>query len=148
MLNPRLLKEASSILKYPLCKLFNLSLSTSIFPTEWKFANVTPVFKKDSPCNVKNYRPISLISIVRKIMERSVYKYIYNYLLANCIIIPHQSGFTRGDWAINQLLFITNEFGEALDEGKEIKEVFCDISKAVDRVWHIGLLKIIKSIGI
>jgi hypothetical protein len=60
MLNPRLLKEASSILKYPLCKLFNLSLSTSIFPTEWKFANVTPVFKKDSPCNVKNYRPISL----------------------------------------------------------------------------------------
>ena len=48
MFNPRFLKEASSILKYPLCKLFNLSLSTSIFPTESKFANVTPVFKKDS----------------------------------------------------------------------------------------------------
>lgn len=93
MLNPRLLKEASSILKYPLCKLFNLSLSTSIFPTEWKFANVTPVFKKDSPCNVKNYRPISLISIIGKIMERCVYKYIHNYLLANCILTPHQSGF-------------------------------------------------------
>jgi hypothetical protein len=45
------------------------------------------------------------------------------YLLANCIIIPHQSGFTRGDSAINQLLFITNEFGEALDEGKEIRVV-------------------------
>jgi hypothetical protein len=60
MLNPRLLKEVSSILKCPLCKLFNLSLSTSIFPTEWKFANVTPIFKTDSPCNVKNYRPISL----------------------------------------------------------------------------------------
>jgi hypothetical protein len=70
MLNPRLLKEASSILKYPLCKHFNLSLSTSIFPTEWTFANVTPVFKKDSPCNVKKYRPISLISIIGKIMER------------------------------------------------------------------------------
>ena len=52
MFNPRLLIEASSILRYPLCKLFNLSLSTRIFPTEWKFANVTPVFKKDSPCNV------------------------------------------------------------------------------------------------
>ena len=74
MLNPRLLKEASSILKYPLCKLFNLSLSTSIFPTESKFANVTPVFKKDSPCNVKNYRPISLISIIGKIMEIYIYK--------------------------------------------------------------------------
>jgi hypothetical protein len=149
MLNSRLLKEASSILKYPLCKHFNhLSLSTSIFPTEWKFANVTPVFKKDSPCNVKNYRPISLISITGKIMERCVYKYIHNYLLANCIITPHQSGFTMGDSAINQLLFITNEFGKALDEGKEIRVVFCDISKAFDRVWHIGLLKKLESIGI
>ena len=111
MLNPRLLKEASSILKHPLCKLFNLSLSISIFPTEWTFANVTPVFKNDSPCNVKNYRPISLISIVGKIMERCVYKNIYNYLLTNCIITPHQSGFTRSDSAINQLLFITNDLG-------------------------------------
>jgi hypothetical protein len=50
--------------------------------------------------------------------ERCVYKYIHNYLLANCIITPHQSGFTRGDSAINQLLFITNEFGKALHEGK------------------------------
>ena len=124
MLNPIPLKEASSILKYPLCKLFNLSLSTSIFPTEWKFANVTPVFKKDSPCNVKHYRPISLISIIGKMMVRCVYKYIHNYLLANCIISPHQSGFTKGDSAINQLLFITNEFGKALDEGKEIRVVF------------------------
>ena len=80
-------------------------------------------------------------------MERSVYKYIYNYLLANCIITPHQSGFTRDDSAINQLLFITNEFGKALDEGKEIRVVFCDISKVFDRVWHIGLQKKIKSIG-
>jgi hypothetical protein len=109
MLNPILLKEASSILKYPLCKLFNLSLSTSIFPTEWKFANITPVLKKDPPCNVKNYRLISLISIIGKIMERCVYKYIHNYLLPNSIITPHQSGFTRGDSAINQLLFITNQ---------------------------------------
>ena len=61
--------------------------------------------------------------------------------MANCIITPHQSGFTRGDSAINQLLFITNEFGKALDEGKEIRVIFCDISKAFNRVWHIGLLK-------
>jgi hypothetical protein len=45
------------------------------------------------------------------------------------------------DSAINQLLFITNEFGKALDEGKEIRVVFCDISKAFDRFWHIGLQK-------
>ena len=61
-----------------------------------KFANVTPVFEKDSPCNGNNYRPISLISIIGKIMERCVYEYIHNYLLANRIITPHHSGFTRG----------------------------------------------------
>ena len=73
LLNPRLLKEAASILKYPLCTLFNLSLTLSTFPSEWKCANVTPVFKKDCHSNLKNYRPISFISILAKVMERLVY---------------------------------------------------------------------------
>jgi hypothetical protein len=51
-------------------------------------------------------------------------------------ITPHQSGFTPGDSAINQLLSLTNEFGKVLDKGKEIRVVFCDISKAFDRVWQ------------
>jgi hypothetical protein len=50
--------------------------------------------------------------------------------------------------AINQLLSLTNEFGKALDEGKEIRVVFCDISKAFDRVWHKGLLNKLENIGI
>lgn len=148
LINPRLLKEASSVLKYPLCRLFNLSLSESIYPSIWKNANVAPVFKKDDPSNVKNYRPISLISILGKVMERCVFKYLHNHLLENSIITCHQSGFTKGDSAINQLLFMTNEFGKALDDGKEIRVVFCDISKAFDRVWHKGLLCKLQSIGI
>jgi hypothetical protein len=52
-------------------------------------------------------------------MERLVYKHIYNYLIDNNLITSHQSGFTPGDSAVNQLLYITNEFGRALDEGKE-----------------------------
>jgi hypothetical protein len=111
LLNPRLFKEAAYILKYPLCTLFNLSLTLSTFPSEWKYANVTPVFKKDCPSNLKNYRPISLISILAKVMERLVYKHIYNYLIDNNLITSHQSGFTPGDSAVNQLLYITNEFG-------------------------------------
>ena len=54
----------------------------------------------------------------------------------------------NGDSAVNQLLYITNEFGRALDEGKEVRVVFCDISKAFDRVWHKGLLHKLESIGI
>jgi hypothetical protein len=142
------LREAAPILKYPLCKLFNISLSLSSFPSEWKLTNVTPVFKNDSPGILKNYRPISLISIVGKVMERCVYKHIYNFLLENRIISSNQSGFTPGDSAINQLLYITNEFGKALDDGKKVRAVFCDISKAFHRVWHNGFLTKLKSIGI
>jgi hypothetical protein len=76
-------------------------------------------------------------------MERCVYKHVYNFLLENSIITPHQSGFTP----INQLLSLTNEFGKALDEGKEIRVVFCDTSKAFDSVWHKDLLNKLENIG-
>jgi hypothetical protein len=59
-------------------------------------------------------------------MERCVYKYVYNFLLLNNIITSNQSGFTFGDSAINQLVNISNDFGRALDSGKEIRVVFCD----------------------
>ena len=148
LINPRLIREGAPILKLPLCLLFNLTLSTCRFPTQWKLANVTPVFKKDNPSKVNNYRPISLISVLGKVMERCIYKHFYNILLKNSIITPHQSGFTPGDSAINQLLSLTNEFGKALDEGKEIRVVFCDISQTFDRVWHKGLLNKLENIGI
>jgi hypothetical protein len=63
----------------------------------------------------KNYIPISLISVIGKVMERCVFKHIHNYLLENNIIINNQSGFTNGDSAIYQLINITNEFGKALE---------------------------------
>jgi hypothetical protein len=67
-------------------------------------------------------------------MERWVYKHIFNVLLENRLFSSNQSGFTPGDYPINQLLYITNEFGKALDDGKEVRVVFCDVSKAFDRV--------------
>ena len=81
-------------------------------------------------------------------MERLIYKHIYNYLIDNNLITSHQSGFTPGDSDVNQLLYITHEFGRALYECKEVRVVFCDISKAIDRVWHKGLLRKLESIGI
>ena len=75
-------------------------------------------------------------------MERLIYKHIYNYLIDNNLITSHQSGFTPGDSAVNQLLYITNDFG------REVRVVFCDISKAFDRVWHKGLLRKLESISI
>jgi hypothetical protein len=64
-------------------------------------------------------------------MERCVYNHIHNHLLDSDILTTCQSGFTKGDSAVNQLINITNDFGKALYSGKEVLVVFCDISKAL-----------------
>lgn len=81
-------------------------------------------------------------------MERCIHEHVYNYCIANNIITPLQSGFVRGDSTTYQLTDIYNSFCEVVDSGKEVCVVFCDISKASDRVWHDGLLFKLSGIGI
>lgn len=147
-ISPKLLKEGIYQLAYPLTRLFNLSIALKKFPDPWKKSNVTAIFKKDSPSNPNNYRPISLLSIIGKLMERCILNHLNQYLVENKILTSFQSGFRKGDSTINQLLFLYNEFSNAIDDNKEVRVVFCDISKAFDRVWHRGLLFKLRSIGI
>ncbi len=81
-------------------------------------------------------------------MERCVHKHLYNFIVANNILTPFQSGFIKGDSTVNQLAYVYNDICKALDDGKEVRAVFCDISKAFDRVWHRGLLYKLSSMGI
>ena len=81
-------------------------------------------------------------------MERCIHKHVSNYLTEHSIITPFQSGFQAGDSTVNQLLYICNQISTALDNNKEMRIVFLDISKAFDRVWHKGLLFKLQSIGI
>jgi hypothetical protein len=115
----------------------------------WKLANITPVFKNkgEKDC-LSNNRPISLLSSIGKIMERCIFKYVHNFLLKNILITKFLSGFRPGDYTVNQLINISNDFGKAIDDGKEIRIIFCDISKAFDHVCHKGLLYKLKSSGI
>ena len=85
----------------------------------------------------KHYRPISLLG---KVIEKIVHKHVSNFFEDNNVIISLQSGFVPGDSTVNQLVDIYNTFSKALDNGLEIRAIFCDISKAFDRVWHKGLL--------
>ena len=147
-ISPKMLKLGAEQLAYPLCKLFNISLNINKFPTSWKKANITPVYKKGNKSAVNNYRPISLLSCVGKVMERCVYKHLSNFMRDNNIITQFQSGFTHGDSTIYQLTDIYNTFAAALDNGREVRVVFFDISKAFDRVWHKGLIHKLKNIGI
>ena len=117
-------------------------------PAIWKQANITPIFKKNDVSDPTNYRPISLLSSIGKELEKLVHKRIFNFFRDNQVVTTPQSGFAPGDSTVNQLLDICNTFCKALDEGKEVHAIFCDISKAFDRVWHKGLLLKLESAGI
>ena len=142
------MKELSHELSSPLCSLFNKSLSLGKFPPPYKDANVTPVHKKGDLSLVSNYRPISLLNSVAKLFEKLVFKYLYNHLQDNNMLSSLQSGFIPGDSTVNQLVYLYHIFTEALDAGKEVRTVFCDISKAFDRVWHEGLIYKLKAAGV
>ena len=145
---PRVLRECADYLAYPYSIVFNRSLVQGYFPTSWKDANLSPIHKKDEKSLPSNYRPISLLSSVGKTMERCVHKYLYNYITSHQMITPFQSGFVQGDSTIYQLLHTYHTFCEAIDSGKEVRAVFCDITKAFDRVWHKGFLHKLRCLGV
>ena len=144
----RLLKETRETICKPLTILFNKSIQHKVYPKLWKQATVMPLFKKGDKSMPSNYRPVSLISCVGKVMERIMFKYIYNFLQQNELIYKHQSGFLPNHSTVYQLIDIYNQICKAFDEKKFTCIVFCDISKAFDRVWHKGLLFKLKQLGI
>ena len=147
-INNRLLTEVKREISKPLSDLFNKSIQTGIFPKSWKVANVVPIFKKGDRAIVSNYRPISLLSAFSKIFEKIVYKYVFNHIVDNNIITKSQSGFLPKDSTTCQLAYLYHNLCKSLDSGKEVRLVFCDVSKAFDRVWHRGIYIKLKSIGI
>ena len=144
----RVLKELSREISSALCGVFYQSLHTCIVPDSFKQAYVSPVHKGGDPSEISNYRPISLVSNLDKAFERLIFKYVYNHFLGNNILTSFQSEFRRGDSTVNRLSYLYNNFCQALDAGKEVRAIFCDISKAFNRVWHAGLIHKLKSAGI
>ena len=125
LINNRLLKELAESLSFPLCERFNFSLAKGKFPSIWKQANVTPVFKKNDPSCRSNYRPISLLSAAGKVLEKIVFKYLLNFFRDHQVITTLQSGFIPGDSTVNQLVDIYNTFCKGLDEGLDLLEMYC-----------------------
>ena len=147
-LSNRILSVLADELSIPVCALFNQSLQHGTVPDCFKETHVCPILKGGDPAVPSNYRPISLLSNLDKALERLVFKYLYNHLLDNNILTSFQSGFRPGDSTVNQLTYLYDTFCHALDSGKEIRVVFCDISKAFDRVWHSGLIHRLKAAGV
>ena len=91
---------------------------------------------------LKNYRPVSLLPICGKILERLVFNEMFEFLLENKLISYRQSGFKPGNSCINQLLSIVHEIYSSFNEGLIYSsfDEFLDIAKAFDKVWHDGII--------
>ena len=148
LINHKMLKYVSNSVSKPLVIIFNRSLREKIFPNLWKRNMVVPIFKKGERSDPCNYRPVSLCSPLGKIMERIVFKKLFNYLYANDLLYKYQSGFIPGHSTTFQLVDIYHHICQTLDNKQYACMVFCDISKAFDRVWHKGLLFKLKQNGI
>ena len=147
-ISPRLLKAAGVSIVPSLTRLINLSLSLNRVPDMWKNANIIPLHKKEDKDKLNNYRPVSILPVPSKILERIIFKHVYNFFHEHNLLTNHQSGFRPSDSTINQLAYLYHTFSEALDKKKEIRIVFCDISKAFDKVWHAGIIYKLKRAGI
>ena len=135
-------------LSLPLSLLFQKSYDTGETPSDWKKANVTPIFKKGKKCKASNYRPVSLTSIVCKLMESIIKDDMTEYLESNKIIKNSQHGFRKRRSCLSNLLEYLENLTKAVDSGQKIDMVYLDFSKAFDKVPIKRLLLKIRAAGI
>ena len=130
-ISARLLKEAAPVVTRSLSYIINLSITTGIFPNSWKIAKVTPIFKGDATTDPNNYRPISVLPIVSKLIKRIVFKQLYEYLNSNYLLTESQSGFRPMFSTETALLEMTNEWLWNIDNKHLNGVIFLDLKKSL-----------------
>ena len=142
------IKLAAPVITEQLTYIFNTSVASGKLPLEWKSASVLPLHKGGERVNLDNYRPISRLPCLAKVLESLVNKQFKHFLSINSVLSPHQSGFRAQHSTTSAITLVVNDISSALDNKKHCAALFIDLSKAFDTVDHSLLLHRLTSIGL
>lgn len=148
LIEPYFLKKAADFVAEPLTILFNLSIQNNEIPSVWKSAFVTPLFKGGDPAVLTNYRPISNLCVLSKILESLVSDQIKEFLYSNELLSKLQSGFRKKHSTITAVTKVINDILVALDRKQFCASLFLDLSKAFDTVDHAVLKQRLLCLGL
>ena len=147
-ISPIMLINLVDFVANPLALLMNATFNESVLPKDWKKAFVSPIYKKGARNRAENYRPISLTSVVCKLMEKLVKDAVFNHLIKNNLLSKKQFGFISGRSTVTQLLNYLDKCAESIANGKVVDTIYFDFSKAFDTVSHQRLSIKMKAYGI
>ena len=144
----RLLKDAAPVIAKSITYLVNLTISTGVIPSEWKDARVTPIFKSGARNDENNYRPISVLPLVSKVMEHAIQVHFLAFLTVHDLLSIHQSGFRKKHSTETAVVYLTDHILDHMDRQMTTGAVFIDLKKAFDLVDHECLLYKLEHYGV
>lgn len=143
-----MLKKINESIIIPLVYIFNLSISQGQVPTHFKNAIICPIYKAGDKTDLSNYRPISLLNTIGKVLEQAVKRRLTNYLEQNNILSNNQYGFRHGRSTDDAIIYLTRQIVTDVDQHKKSLAIFLDLAKAFDTVSHKILLRKLHNLGI
>ena len=144
----KVLKSMCKQFSIPLSELINLVFTTGKYPDILKLAKIVPIFKKNDPLFCNNYRPISLLSNIGKLIEKLLYQRLYSFLEENKCLYENQFGFRNHHSTNHALITITEKIRKTLDNNEYMCGIFLDFQKAFDTVNHKILLSKLNYYGV
>ena len=143
-----MLKALRTSITYPLCHIFNASLSEGTFPDRMKIAEVIPLYKGKDIDSMINYRPISLLIMLSKLLEKIMYTGLYRYLETQNLLYPSQYGFRTKRSCEQAIMELVGNILQSKNRNEHCASVFLDLSKAFDTLDHTILLQKLERYGI